>query len=538
MPDSRAITCLSGLLVFAGCAGLEVKDDQARPARQHTVLAAHQRHADVDATDLDQGLLEVGRRLDEERDFPPSVLTGDDDAVITLEELETGVTEPVKVSDDLLGHGALLALFQQDHPLVERWIDYFTSEPGRSQYARFLTRMRTYGPQVERWIVREGLPPELIWLAFIESGMNPRAYSRAHAAGMWQFISATGRRYGLRRDFWVDDRRDVERATRAAAQHLRDLYPSYGNWALAFSAYNAGPGRVARAVRRAGHTNYWDMIRHPWVLPRETRHYVPKLVAARRIGQDPEAYGFEEAEGADSVAVTTVTLPGGVPIAALASSVGVPERELRTLNLHLRRSITPPERETYVHVPVAAATATTDWLARTDLPRESRGRVYRVRRGDTLWEIARAYRTSVRELMALNDLRWARIHPGQRLVVPDRSFSQATGTRTSSSTQHLVVQPGDSLSGIARRIGTSVASLRETNGLTSDRIYAGQRLRIPADASFDSGELRRYRVRRGDTLWEISRRFGVSVRALRGANGLRSNRIKAGDILMIPISVS
>lgn len=503
-------------------------------------VPAEIRVAEFDLDELDAALLALGESMTSLEDIVPDFL----DVPDADSALDRGIDRSRFLDPGIgIGHRDLALMFSHNHALVEVWIDYFTGR-GREQYARFLERKALYGPALKEWLRDEGVPEDLIWLAFIESGINPLAYSRAHAAGIWQFIPGTGRMYGLRYDFWTDDRRDPERATRAAARHLKDLYEAYGSWELAFSAYNAGPRRVERAVRVAGHRDYWRMVHRPEVLPRETRHYVPKMVAVWRIGQNPASYGFAVTATPEPVRWQTLPLPPQIALADVAAQIGLAEADLKLLNLHLRRGLTPPTGQGgYVNVPLEHVDALAAWVAAGDLPRRKFGGIHKVRSGETLSQIARAYGTSVAELRTLNNLSAkAVLRVGQELAVPTNGSAARAGSEPGSPapilTSTVTVRQGDTLAAIARRAGTSVASIRDWNGLTGDRIVVGQTLRVKSGESSagtaEAGEIRVYRVRPGDTLWSIAQRHQVPVEALRSLNGLHGSTIRVGETLKIP----
>jgi len=472
---------------------------------------------------LDAALTELGTLLQKEDDFLPEELTGT--------TATTATTAPPPATSPGAMRAELERVLAHDHQLVQRWLDYFQSPKGRVQYERFYKRLQAFGPWLRTWLRESNMPEKLVWLAFIESGINPRAHSRAGAAGIWQFMPSTGRLSGLTYDFWLDQRRDPKRSTKAAARHLRDLYHTYQKWELVFTAYNAGPRRVYRAIQRSGHNDYWRWLDQAYVLPRETRHYVPKLIAAHRIGQNPTAYGFEFATTAPApVSWESIPVRGGLLLSQIAGEIGLPVTDLKFYNTHIRRAVTPPERETIVRVPPEYAAPLRSALADNRLQMHDTTSTYVVRYGDTLWEIALAYGTSIRELKALNNLRGNHLRPGQRLVVPVPG--QRAAPKPDYAGQTWVVRRGDTLSRIARRTGATVDDLREWNELANDTIHVGQRLRVRPLVTDESGVT--YRVQRGDTLWEIARRFGVRVHALQRANDLVGHRIRPGDILEIP----
>lgn len=359
------------------------------------------------------------------------------------------------------------------NPSVERKIRYFqTVIPDRFQ--EWLDRFQKYKPVVEQIFAEFGLPQELIYLSVIESGFNPRAYSRARAAGPWQFMKSTGRIYGLRVNWYIDERRDPVKSSVAAAQHLRDLYDRFGSWPLALAAYNAGAGKITRAIRKSGTRDYWK-IRRTRFIRRETREYVPKFMAAVIIATNPTLFGFRV--GTDEVhQYDEVLMKNTIHLRTIAQKTGLAFEDLRQLNPELRRSITPPDKDGYfLKVPV--------------------GMGYHVE--------------NIREELK----QWTRSPP------------QITWYR---------VRRGDSLSVIAHRFNMSVGKLKGLNDLSRNLIRVGQRLRVSEGAEpANQGIAKWYRVRRGDSLWTIAKRFSVSVRDLKVLNKLRSSVIYAGRMLIV-----
>jgi len=213
---------------------------------------------------------------------------------------------------------------------IEKFIRYFQTR-GRNRFELYLSRSGKYVGMMQKILVRYGLPEDLVYVALIESGFSPKAYSVAKAAGPWQFISATGRRYGLRIDWWADERRDAEKSTHAAASYLRDLYGMFESWPLAAAAYNAGEGKIQKAVMRYKSDDFSELIRHRY-LKQETKDYVPKMLAALTIAKDPEKYGFGDVAYEDPIDLRTVTVPGGTDLEALARLLEIPVEEVRDWN--------------------------------------------------------------------------------------------------------------------------------------------------------------------------------------------------------------
>ncbi len=454
---------------------------------------------------------------------------------------------------------------QVRNAMVDKWVDYFLGD-GRQVYQTWLNRRYRYQAIYDDAFRRYGLPREITFHSMIESGFSHRAYSWAHAVGLWQFIKSTGRNYGLRCDGYVDERRDPVKATDAAARYLRALYDEFGDWELALAAYNVGEGGVRRAISRQGTRNFWDLR-----LPRETRNHVPKFYAAMLLGMNPEQYGFtvtpELPYDTEEIAVDSY-----VDFETLGRCAGVSAEALAELNPALVRKCTPPN-ESGFRVQVPSGFGERTMLALASIPASERRppakidvAYHRVRRGETLSKIARRYHTSVQAIAQANRLGSRnRVYAGQQLTIPgasdDGSVRVASKPRSSSSSRPstarqapsgteqvvYVVKSGDTLSRIAERHGVSTTKLRSWNKV-GRHIRPGDRLtihvkegaapRVGQASSSKSEKSSRptiVRVRRGDTLWDIARTNGVSLSELLTANGMkRTARIKPGDRIKIP----
>ena len=389
-----------------------------------------------------------------------------------IDTIPLPVLEP---TEPRTGCGAPVVTVTNDR--VEKWLDYFQGR-GRKDMERWLSRAPRYRPMIDRMLEEEGLPPELFYLAVIESGLNPNAYSRAHAAGMWQFISSRARMYGLKVDWWIDERRDPETATRAACTYLKALHERFGSWELALAGYNSGEGRVERAQRkRPSCPDYWCLD-----LPRETENFVPKFMAAVLIGTNPSKYGFEMPTAGTPLSYDTIEVTDAVDLQVIADATGTGYDDIKKLNPALRRWCTPPSSSaTTVRVPTGTGRQCLAAIA--SIPPEDRvtWRRHRVRTGETLSGIARAYGTSISAITSVNDIRNPhRIRTGSYIVIPvGPGADSASAYADLSPTISYRVRRGDTVSSIARKHGKSTRDVLRWNGLAwNSRIYPGDVITI------------------------------------------------------------
>jgi membrane-bound lytic murein transglycosylase D len=410
---------------------------------------------------------------------------------------------------------------------VERSLHYF--QPGiHDRCQSYLTRFEKYKAVVQQIFVEFGLPVELSYLSLVESGFNPKALSRARAAGPWQFMKATGHRYGLKVNWHVDERRDPIKSTVAAAHHLRDLYDEFGSWPLALAAYNAGAGKISRAIRKSGTKDYWK-IRRSWrYLRRETRDYVPRFMAATMIATNPTDYGFLSTP-TDPYTYNEVLIKKRVHLQTISRATGISYKELRKLNPELRRNIIPSQPDGYpLKVPLGTRTLVEKHHDQLKLWKPSplpRTQWYRVQDGDSLSVVAKRFGMSVRTLKELNNRSSNLIRVGERLRVrPAEPPIDLNAT-------WYTVRYGDSLSEIAHRFGISLGTLRNLNDLSGNLIRVGDRLQVKETPS--RSERKWYRVREGDSLWSIAQRFSVSVTDLKMLNNLTSSVTNVGRFLDI-----
>lgn len=362
----------------------------------------------------------------------------------------------------------------------------------RDWFQEALTRGQKYLPGIRRTFAEEGIPQDLAYLALVESAFKTNAYSRAKARGVFQFISATGRRYGLGIDWWVDERSDPEKATRAAARYLKDLYALFGDWNLAMAGYNAGEGKVLRGMARYHKSDYWE-LRKTRALRRETKNYVPLIHAAIVIAKAPERYGFVAVPEA-LPAWEAVAIAGAHDLRVVAECAGEPVETLRQLNPELRRLATPAGRSYELRVPPGRGEMLRQCLAELPADKQIAYRKHVVRRGQTLASIGRANGVSAQAIAEANLLApRSRLRVGTELVIPVPAGKAAVvaarreagrAARDGDPVRYRI-KPGDTLSAIAAEHGTSVRKLQEWNGLSGSRITAGALLTIYTDSSRD-----------------------------------------------------
>ncbi len=447
------------------------------------------------------------------------------------------------------------------HQRVQYYLDFFQG-PARERMSVWLRRMPRYEPMIRAKLKENGVPEDMVYLALIESGYSNSAVSRARATGMWQFMRGTAKLYGLRVDSWVDERRDPVRATDAAARHLADLRDRFGSMYLAAAAYNAGAGKVGRGLRRMGDDDEEDeenpdaaffRLYDTRFLRRETKDYVPKLIAAALIAKQPEKYGFEVPADVDALSYDSVIVHDATGLDVLARLADTSVAALRELNPQFLRGVTPPRTNAIVRLPPGTGEEVTAGYA--TLPATSRVSFveHTVSRGQTMASIAAMYHVSTRMLQEANPgARSTRLRIGERLVIPTSYVPPVTeparttrrGSSSSTATIRYRVRSGETLSEIAGQYHTTVTRLRSLNAMGSrDILRAGQVIRVPAPAApvettpatVAAGGTQTHLVRRGDTLGGIAKRYGVTISALRAANGLgERDVIKAGSRLTIP----
>lgn len=469
--------------------------------------------------------------------------------------------------DDALAEGPAVAsvlavtgtvtfdLPMSDDERVLYWVD-FLSQRGRRSFARWLGRSTRYVPLFWSILEQYNLPKDLVFLSMIESGFSPRAYSWAHAAGAWQFMPYTGRRFGLKVGFWVDERRDFVKATHAAAQYLSRLHAMFDDWWLAMAAYNAGPGRMRSAIRRLGTQDFWKISRSRH-LRRETKHYVPKLLAAAVVAKQPERYGFEDVTYLPPLTWEVLTVTVATDLQTLSKACGLAsEKPLLQLNPELRCGVTPPGQAYALRVPKETEHTCRAGLLALNPAVRMTYRYALLKEQETLQSLAERHHTTGAAILSFNRMQPEQLGDLAEIVVPvplleaDRAPLLTPdpklfrgGIYRPDGQQLIVhrVRSGDSLWRIARRYRVGVRKLRLWNGLWRGRsLRVGQRIKVfvgrgraPSARSYRSKKTpgkvpASHRIRSGQSLWSVAERYGLSVEALR-----RLNKLAEGAILQV-----
>jgi membrane-bound lytic murein transglycosylase D len=585
-------------------------DSDSLSAADGPVVAAHSAYGTAWKQRTDGHYADAMKTADEALLQIQSALADNPDATtrLNLVEMQSKITglrdlassefrshtkvEPGNEADArVLNAPAMDAIEPQYNEQVYRWIEFFTGS-GRSAYERWLKRSGRYVELFRTVLQKEGLPPDLVHLVFVESGFNIDARSVSAAVGPWQFLRSTGRLFGLNINQWVDERKDPEKSTVAAARYLKHLYSIFGDWPLALASYNAGEGTVLRAIKQQGTTNYWDLK-----LPRQTEEYVPQFMAVLAISRDPEKYGFEDVARDDPMQFDEIAFKGAVDLRVLAKLCECDYDEMRRLNpAVLRTATTGPNGVTVLRVPEGKGPVLMERLqSGSAMPAVNLTLTHRVRSGETINSIAARYHVGAEELAKLNGIgRKYPLRRGATLTVPASLHSPPVVIDHDDPSVSTSYVPERNIAPLASLDGSSIAEGRSCtwssarcavrparalwrevdvtdivhwNHLKTSSVRHGMRLKIrtglAADddaglAAADSAAIAGIKVpasrkhsrhsggaaatsggpsvvvQSGETLSQIAARHGVSVTELKRANGLSTTNIHAGQKLRLP----
>jgi membrane-bound lytic murein transglycosylase D len=443
---------------------------------------------------------------------------------------------------------------------VAMFINYFSSPRGRATLEHAWARAGRYREMISSILKQEGVPQDLIYLAQAESGFQPLALSRAGARGMWQFMSGAAQIYGLQRNWWIDEREDPEKATRAAARNLKDLYKQFGDWYLAMAAYNSGAGTVQHAVERTGYADFWELYRRG-VLPQETRNYVPIILAETIMAKNPEQYGLTRVAPEPPPQIDHVTINYPVDLRLVAECVDTSVDYLQELNPSLLRMTTPKDQSFTLNLPAGSPEKFQNAIAAIPQDMRTYWRYHRVEYGETLPSIARKYHTSTASIAEANNLADDVVKAGTKLIIPIAPVRQnGQAIAYSRRATHYQVRKGDTVSSVADDFEVPVDKLRKWNHLRGNTLVAGRTLIIYKPASSDEPETARsegdppsaprhssggtptkpsseaakyHKVKPGETLTSIAESHHTSVAALKRDNPKLAANLRAGDVLVI-----
>jgi membrane-bound lytic murein transglycosylase D len=447
---------------------------------------------------------------------------------------------------------------------VLQYLSYFSTPRGRATVEHGLDRSGRYNDMIRRVLKEEGVPMDLMYLAQAESAFQPTAVSRAGARGLWQFMPFRGEEYDLDRTYYVDERSDPEKATRAAARHMRDLYDMFGDWYLVMAAYNSGPMNVVKAVERTGYADFWELQqRH--ALPKQTQNYVPIIIALALVAKDPALYGVQVAPEKPAP-VDGIHPSHAIDLRLVADATGADLDDLRELNPEMLRSVTPSDPNFVLNLPAGYGEKFSNVISQVPPDKWTSWRLHTVEQGETMADIARHYHVTVAGIEAAN-------HLEAHAVVPAGFMLNVPAAPPAVRLVHYRVVRGDTLEGIAERFDVSVSQLKRWNNIRGPSVPRGSRLKIYAggspddsgrsaaaaksathDASDGNGAVTvrkvsatttsagardrpasvEHHVKQGETLYSIAHAYKTSVESIRQANSFLDERpLKAGDVLTI-----
>ena len=435
---------------------------------------------------------------------------------------------------------------------VEQFIQYFQTT-ARNRFSTWLARSEKYIPFMKNLLKENGLPEDLVYMALIESGFNPYAYSRSKASGPWQFIYLTGIRYGLRSDWWIDERRDPEKSTIAAAKYLKDLYDMFECWYLAAAGYNAGENKIATAMKRYGTEDFWELTKYRY-LKQETKDYVPQMIAAALIAKDPEKYGFVGIVYQEPLRYEKVKVPEVTDLRLIARACEVTVDEIKDLNPELSRWCTPPHFPDYeIKIPFGKKELFLKNFEALSPGEKLQFKTHVVKKGDTFSKIAKLYRVDPEPILEINRLnKKSRLSVGMNLLIPlpkgedpkpDRMARKKSGEMDQNSKPvetTYTIKKGDTLWSIANEMGVNIGTLSRWNKLHPEKkLVPGDKLKIRMRDEPQRKKIGKemiYVVKEGDTLWSIAKKFNLTVSEIKTWNRLNeTDQIHPEDRLKLKV---
>ncbi|MGM0443076.1 MAG: LysM peptidoglycan-binding domain-containing protein [Fibrobacterota bacterium] len=413
----------------------------------------------------------------------------------------------------------------------------------KSYMNTLLGKAHRYRPFMDSIFSEYGLPTDLTYLPLLESAFNMKAYSRAHASGLWQFIPSTGRIFNLRQSYWIDERRDPLKSTEAAAQYLTRLYGLFEDWYLALASYNCGEGRVGRQIKRDDSHSYWDLS-----LPRETMNYVPLYIAYQIIAKNPRCFGFTPDTSLPVYQFDVAEVSDCIDMRKVAKGIDVPYDTLRSMNPHIIKWCTPPDmKKVNLYLPPGTKDAYLEYYNNLTAADKVKWYRYRIQRGDNLGTIADRFNTSVRAIKSINSMRSSRIIAGRYIFIPIAAdadvekmvHTQEKRTESRKNSMTYRVSKGETAYRIAETFGISLQELKSANsGRNLSRLSIGEKIRIPVEETEQQtvpmGQRRIYTVTAGETAYHIARSFDVPLSRLKEWNpGKDLSRLSIGDKLIL-----
>jgi len=423
---------------------------------------------------------------------------------------------------------------------VASYINYFSTR-GRGTLERALERGGRYQEMIRKNLKAAGVPQDLIYLAQAESGFHSLAVSRAGARGMWQFMSSRGKAYGLERNWWVDERQDPEKSTQAAAQHLKDLYAQFGDWYLAMAAYNSGPGTVQNAVKRTGYADFWELYRRN-VLPKETRNYVPIILAVTIMAKNPHQYGLDDIVPEKPVPYDTVKIDYPVDLRLVAECIDDSVSNLQELNPSLLRMTTPKQEEFALHLPAGSSERYLDQIAAIPLEMRVWWRYHTVAPGDSLASLAHSYHTTAKAIAQANGVgEDSELRADSKVIIPVVPGKHPDGEQAASYSQRTTrykIRKGDTLQSVADDFSVSATMLRRWNHLKGNSLQGRKVLYIHLPITdqdrnrqviakshphktlhnTSARNVVRHKVQAGETLYSIAKSHNTTVEAIKQSN--------------------